>query len=56
MSILDKAPMPGKLCAVIFLLDTSYSMQGASIGAVNEAIEKILPELVSMNDEQPERY
>ena len=54
MSILDKAPMPGKLCAVIFLLDTSYSMQGAPIGAVNAAIENILPELISMNDEQPD--
>ncbi|MBR2775050.1 MAG: VWA domain-containing protein [Selenomonadaceae bacterium] len=43
--------IPRKMCPVIFLLDTSGSMYGEPIGAVNEAIKNILPELISMNEE-----
>ncbi len=50
MDILKKEPVPRKLCAVIFLLDTSGSMWGSPIGAVNAAIENILPELIDMNN------
>lgn len=50
MDILKKEPIPRKMCAVIFLLDTSGSMWGAPIGAVNSAIENILPELINMNN------
>lgn len=49
--ILDKVEMTRRMCPVIFLLDTSGSMDGAPIGAVNSAIEGILPELCAMNDE-----
>lgn len=49
--ILDKVEMTRRMCPVIFLLDTSGSMDGAPIGAVNAAIEGVLPELQSMNDE-----
>jgi len=49
MNILDKNVMPRRVCPVIFLLDTSGSMDGKPIGAVNAAIEGILPELISMN-------
>lgn len=54
MGMLDKIEIPRKMCAVIFLLDTSGSMSGASIGAVNEAIENVLPELVTMNENNPD--
>ena len=29
----------------VFIVDTSGSMQGAKIGAVNSAIEEVLPEI-----------
>lgn len=50
MGLLDKVEIPRKMCPVIFLLDTSGSMSGAPIGAVNRAIENVMPELVSMNE------
>ena len=54
MGILDKAKLPRKICPVMFMVDTSGSMSGAPIGAVNSAMETILPELISMNDENPD--
>lgn len=50
MNLLKKVEIPRKMCPVIFLLDTSGSMSGAPIGAVNRAIENVMPELVSMNE------
>ncbi len=50
MVMLDKVQTVRRMCPVIFLLDTSGSMEGAPIGAVNSAIEGVLPELISMND------
>ena len=50
MGMLDKAQTVRRMCPVIFMLDTSGSMDGALIGAVNAAIEGVLPELISMND------
>ena len=50
-NIVDKLEMVRRMCPVIFLMDTSGSMDGAPIGAVNAAIEGVLPELTSMNDE-----
>lgn len=49
MGMLDKVETMRRMCPVIFLLDTSGSMNGAPIGAVNSAIEGVLPELISMN-------
>ena len=49
--ILDKVEMARRMCPVIFLVDTSGSMDGAPIGAVNSAIEGVLPELCAMNEE-----
>ena len=46
---LKRPEIPRKMCPVIFLLDTSGSMSGAPIGAVNRAIENVMPELISMN-------
>jgi len=51
MGMLDKAGVTRRMCPVIFLLDTSGSMAGSPIGAVNAAMEGVLPELISMNDE-----
>lgn len=51
MAMLKKVEIPRKMCPVIFLLDTSGSMVGEPIGAVNEAIKNVLPELISMNEE-----
>ena len=48
--MIEKIVIPRKMCPVIFLLDTSGSMDGAPIGAVNEAIKNVLPELISMNE------
>ncbi len=54
MGMLDKVKLPRKICPIIFMLDASGSMGGAPIGAVNSAMETILPELISMNDENPD--
>lgn len=54
MGMLDKAEISRRLCPVIFLLDTSGSMAGAPIGAVNSAMEGVLPELISMNNDNPD--
>ncbi len=48
-SLLDKVEIPRKICPVVFLLDTSGSMDGQPIGALNSAMEAIIPELESMN-------
>ena len=52
--MLDKIEIPRKMCAVIFLLDTSGSMSGSPIGAVNSAMENVLPELITMNENNPD--
>ena len=49
MNMKEKIPGVRRICPVFFLLDTSGSMTGPPIGAVNSAIENIMPELVSMN-------
>ena len=51
MSMTDDVAVARRVCPVIFLLDTSGSMHGEPIGAVNSAIEGILPELKSMNED-----
>jgi len=35
--------MPRKKLVIYFLVDTSYSMEGGKIGALNNAVEEILP-------------
>jgi uncharacterized protein YegL len=54
MGMLDKAEIPRRMCPVFFLLDTSGSMVGAPLGAVNAAMEGVLPELISMNNDNPD--
>ncbi len=50
MGMLDKVQITRRICPVIFLLDTSGSMDGAPIGAVDSAMENVIPELASMNE------
>ena len=52
MSTFDKIE-PRKVCPVIFLIDTSGSMMGAPIGALNSAIENLMSELIAKNDSNP---
>lgn len=54
MGMLDRAEISRRQCPVIFLLDISGSMSGAPIGAVNAAMEGVLPELISMNHNNPD--
>ena len=51
MGIGNKIEIARRICPVLFMLDTSGSMSGAPIGAVNAAVEGVLPELVSMNND-----
>ena len=50
----DHIEITRRMCPVIFLLDASGSMDGAPIGAVNSAIENVLPILSSMNQGNPD--
>lgn len=36
-------PIPAKKLVLFFIVDTSYSMEGAKIGALNNAVEHVLP-------------
>jgi uncharacterized protein YegL len=54
MKMLEKAEISRRMCPIIFLLDTSGSMSGAPLGAVNAAMEGVLPELISMNNDNPD--
>lgn len=36
-------------CNIIFIIDSSKSMQGAKIGTVNSAIEELVPELIDIS-------
>ena len=46
--------MPRKVIVVFFLIDTSGSMAGTRIGAVNSAIEETLVIIRDMNDTNPD--
>ena len=42
--------VPRRTMVLFFLVDTSGSMQGAKIGAVNSAIEEVVPELKDISE------
>lgn len=48
-TMLDKVQTAKKICNVIFCLDSSESMDGAPIGALNDAVENLLPDLASQS-------
>ena len=50
MSLLDNVPIPRKTMVLFFMVDTSGSMAGSKIGAVNSAIEEVIPELKDISE------
>jgi len=51
MSLTDKIEIPRRTMVLFFVIDTSGSMDGSKIGAVNAAIEEIIPEIRGVSDE-----
>lgn len=49
--LLAAVPIPRKTMVLFFLVDTSGSMSGDKIGAVNEAIREVIPEIKDISDE-----
>ena len=55
MGLLDDAvEIPRKTMVMFFLIDTSGSMSGPSIGQVNDAMREVLPDLKDINDTNPD--
>ena len=44
--------IPKRICPIFLLIDTSGSMEGARIGAINSAIEEIIPDLRELSNSQ----
>jgi len=51
MSLLDAVEIPRKTMVLFFVVDTSGSMEGSKIGAVNTAIEEVIPAIKDISDE-----
>ncbi|MDR2366287.1 MAG: VWA domain-containing protein [Zoogloeaceae bacterium] len=51
MSLLDKVEIPRRTMTLFFLIDASGSMDGSKIGAVNAAIEEVIPMLRELSEE-----
>jgi uncharacterized protein YegL len=51
MALLDEVEIPRKTMVLFFIVDTSGSMEGKKIGAVNIAIKEVLPEIAKISDE-----
>ena len=51
MSLLDKIEIPRRTMVLFFVIDTSGSMDGRKIGAVNTAIEEVIPAIREVSDE-----
>jgi uncharacterized protein YegL len=51
MGILDAVSIPRRSMVLFFLVDTSGSMSGDKIGAVNEAIREVIPEIKDISSE-----
>jgi uncharacterized protein YegL len=51
MSLTDKVEIPRRTMVLFFVVDTSGSMDGAKIGAVNTAIEEVIPAIRDVSDE-----
>lgn len=51
MSLLDAVSIPRRTMTLFFLVDTSGSMSGDKIGAVNEAIREVIPEIKDISAE-----
>jgi len=51
MSLTDKVEIPRRTMVLFFVIDTSGSMGGSKIGAVNTAIEEVIPAIKEVSDE-----
>ncbi|MDR0601468.1 MAG: VWA domain-containing protein [Treponema sp.] len=51
MSLTDKVEIPRRTMVLFFVIDASGSMDGQKIGAVNTAIEEVIPALKELSDE-----
>jgi uncharacterized protein YegL len=51
MSLTDKVEIPRRTMVLFFVIDTSGSMDGSKIGAVNTAIEEVIPAIREVSDE-----
>jgi uncharacterized protein YegL len=51
MALTDKIEIPRRTMVLFFLIDSSGSMSGSKIGAVNAAIEEVIPALKEVSDE-----
>ncbi|MCL2442882.1 MAG: VWA domain-containing protein [Treponema sp.] len=51
MALTDKIEIPRRTMVLFFLIDTSGSMDGSKIGAVNTAIEEVIPAIREVSDE-----
>jgi len=51
MALTDKIEIPRRTMVLFFLIDTSGSMDGSKIGAVNAAIEEVIPAIMEVSDE-----
>lgn len=55
MSLLDEqVSIPRRTMTLFFLIDTSGSMEGSKIGAVNDAVANVLPMLDEISAENPD--
>jgi len=51
MALTDKIEIPRRTMVLFFVIDTSGSMDGSKIGAVNTAIEEVIPAIREVSDE-----
>jgi uncharacterized protein YegL len=51
MSLTDKVEIPRRAMTLFFVIDASGSMDGSKIGAVNAAIDEVIPALKEVSDE-----
>jgi uncharacterized protein YegL len=51
MSLTDKVEIPRRTMTLFFVIDASGSMDGEKIGAVNAAIDEVIPALKEVSDE-----
>ena len=51
MALTDKIEIPRRTMVLFFVIDTSGSMDGSKIGAVNTAIEEVIPAIKEVSDE-----
>lgn len=51
MNLLDAVSIPRRTMVLFFLIDSSGSMTGDKIGAVNEAIREVIPEIKDISKE-----